>query len=315
MEEIDDEKKRKILYFLGRKYIEFPDDLFSLMTIMEYCEMDETEVKKICTALANEGLIQKGKEKEGHSYKIGINGLILLERYSSEISPRARVDVAKVKKIIKRGLNKMQIMNLELQSGVVEAGKKHNLRDGLYYVIVIDLAGSTSTASKMDGTAFNGWIKEFIKITKEALSAGNRNLSVFVKSVGDGALFLFRNFDDILDWKNKVDELCRHHNNICKKQGKPDFVQYHHKTIIHLGEVYFDRTNYDANAFGVHLAFKVEKKFEKGEMGITDTVKQIILQEINSGKFGIHNAGSYSFDENENAVIPLWKLTPLERDF
>jgi hypothetical protein len=311
MEGMDEEKKRKILYFLGRKYTESPDDLFSLLTIAENCEMDETEVKKICTNLVSEGLIQKGKDEDGHSYKIGINGLILLERYASEITPKARIDIDKVKKIVKRGLDKMQIMNLELQSGVVEVGKKHNLRDGLYYVVVIDLVGSTLTSSKMNGTAFNGWIKEFIKITREALSRGNRNLTVFVKSVGDGALFLFRNFEDILDWKNKVDELCSHHNNLCKRHGKPDFVQYHHKTIIHLGEVYFDRTNYDANAFGIHLAFKIEKKFGKDEIGITDTVKQTILQEINSGKFGIHNVGSYSFDENENTVIPLWKLTSL----
>ncbi len=138
---------------------------------------------------------------------------------------------------------------------------------------------------------------------------------MYVKSIGDGALFLFRNFDDILDWKNKVDESCKHYNDICRKEGKLDFHQYHHKTIIHLGEVYFDLENYDANAFGVNLVFKVEKKFGKDEIGITDAVKQIILQEINCGKFKVNNADSYSLDEKGDAIIPLWKLTPMRQGF
>jgi len=310
--EREEEQKRKVLRFLGERFTKTPDNIFSDKDIAKYCNADETEVKKLCHYLEGEGLIQNAKGGiKDPSYKITINGLILLESYSSGSTPGAGIGLSQFKEFVKHSLDKIQVTNVEVQAGVVEVGKKHNLRDGLFYAVLIDLAGSTIASSKMSGAEFSEWIKKFIRITKAAPDAKERNLAVFVKSMGDASLLLFRNFYDILDWKNKVDELCSHHNNSCKKEGKPDFYQYHYKTIIHITEVYFDRANSDTNAFGVHLVFKVEKKFGRGDIGITDAVKQIILQEINAGKFKINNVDSYSLDENGVYSIPLWKLSPM----
>jgi hypothetical protein len=303
--------KRKILRFLGDKFTESPDELFSDSTIAEDCDIDKTDVKHLCVALEKESSIQGAKRGVDNFYKITIDGLIQLENYLGLEANRAGVDLSQLKKIVKQGLDKIQMKNLEMQMGIVDAGKKHKLRDGLYYVVLIDLAGSTAVSSKMSGVAFTEWIKRFIHITKDTLNIKQRNLSVFIKSVGDGALFLFRNFEDILEWKTQVDEACRHHNETCRTVGKHDFHQYHHKTIIHLSEVYFDMENFDANAFGVNLVFKVEKKFGKDELGITDAVKHVILHEINAGKFKIDNAGNYSVDEIGDTEISLWKLTPI----
>jgi len=309
MKEINEEQKRKILRFLGDRFTESSDNFYSEKIIAQNCNIDESEVKKICLSLEREGLIQNwNRNTEDHSYKIKMDGLVLLETYLTSKPPEV-IALSKFKEITKLGLDKMQQLNTEVQTGVVEIGMKHNLRDGLYYVVLIDVSGSTTASSKMNGTEFHEWIRKFIRITKEALNTRKKNLCVFVKSIGDGALFLFRNFDDILEWKNNVDESCRRHNDICTKAGKLDFHQFHHKTIIHLGEVYFDRENYDANAFGINLVFKVEKKFGGDEIGITEAVKQIILPEINAGKFRINNVDSYSLDEKGDATIPLWKLT------
>ena len=308
MDGVNEEQKRKILRFLGDNFTESHDDFYSEKIIAQNCNIDETEVKKICLSLEKEGLIQNGKRSaEDHSYKIIMDGLVLLETYLTSRPPEA-IALSKLKEIAKLGLDKMQKMNTELQDGVVDIGKKHNLRNGLYYVVLIDLFGSTIASSKMNGAEFHEWVKKFIRITKEALNGRKKNLCVFVKSIGDGTLFLFRNFDDILVWKNNVDESCKRHNDICTKAGKLDFHQYHHKTIIHLAEIYFDKENYDANAFGINLVFKVEKKFGKDEIGITEGIKQIILPEINSGKFKISNADSYSLDEKGDVTVPLWKL-------
>lgn len=311
MEEGMEEQKRKILRFLGERFKESPDDIFSDKAIAKYCDVNETEVKKICYFLEEEGLIQNKRSSRNPSYKITTNGLILLESYSTGSTPGAGIALSQFKEFVKHTLDKIHVMDAEVQEGVIEVGKKHNLKDGLFYVALIDLAGSTIASSKMSGAEFNDWIKKFIGITRDALNIKKRNLGVFVKSIGDASLFLFRNFYDVLDWKNKVDELCSQHNEICKKEGKLHLYQYYHKTIIHLSEVYFDRTNSDTNAFGVHLVFKVEKRFGKNEIGITETVKQIILQEINAGKFRINNADSYSLDESGEYKIPLWKLTPM----
>jgi hypothetical protein len=164
----------------------------------------------------------------------------------------------------------------------------------------------------MSGTVFNQWIKNFLSITRDALNAKQRNLAVFVKFIGDGALFLFRNFDDILDWKNRVDESCSRHNDRCKKEGRLEFYKYHHKTVIHLSEVYFDQKDSEINAFGVNVVFKIEKKFARSEIGITDAVRQVIMQDINSGKFRIDITECYSIDEDAGSKIPLWKLVPVQ---
>jgi len=309
----NEEQKRKILRFLSEKYNESKNSFFSTDEVAQECTLDNTEVKRYCASLEEEGLIQRDDmDEKSKSYQVTLDGLILLESYSSSRSSGTGVGLSKFTESVKRGLDKIQMRNLELQAGVVEAGRKHKLMDGLYYVVLIDLSGSTIASSKMRGNTFSEWVKRFIQITKDAQNASKRNIAVHIKSIGDGSLFLFRNFDDILDWKNQVDKLCKHHNDLCKKEGKLDFHQYHHKTIIHLGEVYFDLENSDANAFGINVVFKIEKKFGKGEIGITDAVKQVLLQEINSGKFKIDSTSSYSLDETGDSIIPLWKLTVME---
>jgi predicted transcriptional regulator len=307
----DDAEKRMILRFLGDTFTNSPDNTTSYKVIAKNCGLEEGQAKSICLYLEGEGFIQNDKRSGDHSYKITTNGLILLEGYSTGTEGTA-TKLSQINKLIKSGLDRIKTTNAEVQTGIVDAGRKYHLRDGLFYIVLVDLAGSTLASSRMNSIAFNEWIKKFLQITKEALSSKTRNLAVYVKSVGDGALFLFRNFDDILEWKNKVDELCNMHNDKCRTEGKLDFYQYRHKTIIHLSDVYFDSTNSDVNAFGVNLIFKLEKKFGKDDIGITDAVKQIILQDINSGKFRINEIESYSLDEDGNYKIPLWKLIPIQ---
>lgn len=303
-----EEQKKIILRFMADRFLDFGDEYISHKEISENCDMDENDVKKICTNLEVEGFVQNSNV--GKSHKITTNGLILLESYSSGSGSGPKF--SQINDVVKRGLFKIKMSNPEVEAGVVEAGRKYHLRDGLFYVVLIDLAGSTLASSKMSSSVFNKWIKNFLSITKDSLNAKQRNLTVFVKFIGDGALFLFRNFDDILDWKNNVDDWCSRHNDRCKKEGKLDFYQYHHKTIIHLSEVYFDQKDSEVNAFGVNVVFKIEKKFARSEIGITDTVRQVIIQDINSGKFRIDNADCYSPDEDEGYKIPLWKLVHVQ---
>jgi predicted transcriptional regulator len=308
MNDTNEGRKRKILRYLGDKFAESNEGFFSEKLISSNCNIEETEVTRICSSLVKQRLLQSETNSKGKAYKIEMDGLVLLETLIPS-KPLESAAISKFKEITKKGLAQIQNRNAEIQDGVVEIGKKHKLHDGLYYLVLIDISGSTVASSKMKGSEFHEWIRKFMGMAKEALITRKRNLCVFVKSTGDGALFLFRNFDDILDWKKKVDESCRDHNDICMKVGRLDYHQYHYKTIIHLGEVFFDKENYDANAFGVNMVFKVEKKFGRDEIGITEAVKQIILPEINTGKFKVFNADNYVLDENEETSIPLWNLT------
>lgn len=304
-----EEERRKILQLLADNLAKNPDGFITDKAIAKNCGTNEATVKEICTGLKEGGLIQS-KTKEGQdSFRISTNGLIVLEGYSRASGEGNQV--SKINQAIKRGFGKLRISSEEIQADVIEIGRKYHLRDGLFYIVLIDLAGSTNASLKMEGVVFDEWIKRFLSITKEALNTKRRNLAVFVKSIGDGSLFLFRNFNDILEWKNRVDEFCVSHNTRCHNEGKLVFHHYHHKIIIHLSEVYFDEENSDINSFGVNLVFKIEKRFSKSEVGITDAVRHLIVQDINAGKFRIHDAESYSV-ENADYQIPLWKLVTIQ---
>ena len=305
---IQEEQKRKILRFLSDQYSKSNEAFSSCKIIAKNCGIEKDDIEKLCKLMIKEELIEPDPRNVNEYYKISIDGMILLESYSNSNAIGSGVTLSAFAGKVRQGLDKIQVRNQELEAGVVEVGKKHHLRDGLYYVVLIDISGSTVASSKMKGTIFYDWIKKFIQITKTALNVKQRNLAVYVKSIGDGVLFLFRNFEDILDWKNKVEQLCMEHNEFCKKEGKLDYYQYFYKIIIHTSEIYFDTANFDITAFGVNLVFKIEKSFSKNEIGITDAVRQIILQEINSGNFKVESAGEFTMGEKSDESVSLWKI-------
>jgi hypothetical protein len=184
--------------------------------------------------------------------------------------------------------------------------EKKKIRHGLYYIVFVDLNSSSIASSKIRPEENQKRIGRFIELTKEALSKKQRVYSVFIKGIGDGALFLFTNFEDIKDWANKTDELCDKYNQKCIIDNKPEIFQLYSKKIIHLGEVYFDN-QLDPIAFAINQLFKVEKEFKKVQLGITDVVKQVIIPRINSGEL--------KADKIKNVVLvgeseyrPIWNI-------
>ena len=213
-----------------------------------------------------------------------------------------------MKEMMVTSLGVFDNMKSILLSSLTEAGKKHHLSNGLYYIVLIDLSGSTVAAGKMSGIEYPKWIEGFENITKAALNFLPNNITVHIKTIGDGCLFLFGNFDDILSWRTRVQTLCLEYNQKCKSDLKPDFYLYYNKIIVHIGEVYFDESGKDTNSFAVNVVFKIEKEFLKNDLGITEAVKQVIVPEINSGRFGIEKGNDYTLEEAKIS-IPLWKLS------
>lgn len=216
-----------------------------------------------------------------------------------------------MKDMMKTSLLVFDEMKSMLLSSLTDAGKKYHLNNGLYYIVLIDLSGSTIAAGKMPSSEYSKWINGFIRIIKDALEFSHRNTAIYIKSIGDGSLFLFGNFDDILEWKTKVDSLCETYNQKCKSEQKSDLYLYYYKIIVHIGEVYFEEGENDTNSYAVNVVFKIEKQFLKNELGITEAVKQAIMPEINSGRFKIIKGNEYVLEE-ANVTIPLWKLVTTE---
>jgi len=166
---------------------------------------------------------------------------------------------------------------------VKKMGIERHLKPGLYYIVMIDLVGSSTASSQLAPEDNKKRIRQFITITKNALPKRPKNYLTFVKDIGDASLFLFSNFEDILKWAANVDTLCNDYNIKCIDKNKPDIFQMFSKKCVHLGEVLFSDDS-DPIALAINQISKIEKKFKKDQFGITDVVKQVILPRINSNQ-------------------------------
>lgn len=214
--------------------------------------------------------------------------------------------LSKKNKIIQSSLKIFEMMKSTFMPSLKIVAKRHNLKNGLYYIVLIDISGSSIASDQMYQSKYPGWINDFTRLTKKALDFSHRNDAAYGLSCGDGSLFLFRNFDDILEWRTNTTNLCTEHNKKCKS-GKIDVPEYHNKIIVHLGEVDFDKDDEDPKSFAVNIVFKIEKKFVKNDFGVTEAVKQAILPEIRSGRFGIKKGKKFVMDKKQ-IVVQLWKI-------
>jgi len=187
---------------------------------------------------------------------------------------------------------------------VKRMGRAKNLPAGLYYIVLIDLVGSSTASSKISPEDNKKRIKEYIKFTKQALPKKPNNFLTFVKSIGDASLFLFTNFKDILNWSVSIDSLCNDYNLKCMKKQKPDIFQMFSKKCIHLGEVLFDDDS-DPIALAINQIAKIEKEFKQDQLGITDVVKQVILPRINFGQLSAKKLKKIILN-GETISRPLW---------
>ena len=189
---------------------------------------------------------------------------------------------------------------------VKQMGRGQHLRPGLYYVVLIDLVGSSIASSKINPEENKKRIKQFIGFTKQALPLSSKNYLTFVKDIGDASLFLFSNFQDILQWATKTDLLCNEYNQKCIEKQKSEIYQMHSKKCIHLGEVFFDNDS-DPIALSINQISKIEKEFSKDQLGITDAVKQVILPRINSNQLRAKKLKKIILP-GENVARPLWVI-------
>jgi hypothetical protein len=84
------------------------------------------------------------------------------------------------------------------------------LANGIYYVVLADLVGSTNYMKKMGNDAGIARLNAFVGAAKQALTQSKpKNSGEFIKDNGDAVLFVFRHFPDIVQWRLEFDgSLC-----------------------------------------------------------------------------------------------------------
>ena len=133
------------------------------------------------------------------------------------------------------------------------------LRSGIYYLVLVDLVGSTKFAASKGNQASTARIEKFITASFQALNhADLKNIGLFVKEIGDAVLYVFSHFVDILSWLHYFHEYLR---------AAGDTDPYVIRTCIHVGEVSLDGVN--PLSLGVSQTFKMEKSVQGGDIVLT----------------------------------------------
>jgi len=168
------------------------------------------------------------------------------------------------------------------------------IRDGVYYLVLLDLVGSTKFSVENGNDATAKRIEYFVTSSFWALNESQKsNVGLFVKEIGDAVLYIFQHFPDILRWKGKLDELL----STSEKWGHPPIV---FRTCIHIGEVSLHGVN--PLSLAVSQTFKMEKSVSGGDVVLTDPAYHVAWPSIARAYHGFREYGSVDLDGFPKAV-------------
>jgi class 3 adenylate cyclase len=147
-----------------------------------------------------------------------------------------------------------------------------NIADGIYYIVLADLVGSTKFGAKMGNDALAARVHTFVEASKEALEHArmSSNSGHFLKSVGDGVLIAFNHFPDVVQWQMEFD-------------GALGLAAIRHEPIqaricVHAGEVRF--ADGDTSTLAINQVFKMEKKVGAGDLVLSDIAHKLALPSL-----------------------------------
>ncbi len=162
------------------------------------------------------------------------------------------------------------------------------IRDGVYYIVLVDLVGSTKFSVEHGNEATKKRIEYFVTASFSALNESKKsNVGLFVKEIGDAVLYIFQHFPDILRWKAHLDKWLSH----LSLSGAPPIEI---RTCIHIGEVSLHGVN--PLSLAVSQAFKMEKSVRGGDIVLTDPAYHIAWPSIARAYHGFRPYSTVELD-------------------
>jgi class 3 adenylate cyclase len=166
---------------------------------------------------------------------------------------------------------------------VFELQMQKVLRNGLYYVVLVDIEGSTKYAQEKGNIALADKIKYFVTSTFTALgNAKLENLALYIKEIGDAVLLIFAHFPDILRWNNSLLEWL---------SIRKDY-NFNIRTCINVGEVYLEGVY--PLSLAVSQTFKMEKLVKAGEIVLTEPAYLTAWPTLARAHYGFEFRGEYT---------------------
>lgn len=170
---------------------------------------------------------------------------------------------------------------------IMDLQKQGVIRNGLYYIVLVDLIGSTKYASKFGNAKLSKRIEYFVSSSFNAFNDANiKNSGLFIKEIGDAVLFIFQHFPDILRWNSSFNKWLL----IGNKFDEP----YAIRTCIHVGEVYLQGVN--PLSLAVSQTFKMEKSVKSARIILTEPAYVVAWPTIARAYHGFKEYGSVRLD-------------------
>jgi class 3 adenylate cyclase len=139
---------------------------------------------------------------------------------------------------------------------IIELQSQGLARSGLYYLVLVDLVGSTAYMAEHGNSAADQRIEHFVKSTLDAIGHIElTNTAIFIKEIGDAVLLIFQCFPDILKWQAEFEDYLA----LWSQRDAAERIEV--RTCVHIGDVILRGVN------PVALAVSQLFKFEKAVLG------------------------------------------------
>lgn len=170
---------------------------------------------------------------------------------------------------------------------VLELQQQGVIRNGLSYIVLVDLAASTKYLSEHGNVKAAHRVEHFVKSSFSALNQITiRNVALFIKEIGDAVLFVFQHFPDILRWKVAFDRWL--------SVWPQDDEVIRVRTCIHVGEVFLDGVN--PLSLAVSQTFKMEKAVQAGDIVLTNPAYLMAWPTVARAHHGFEEVGEVELD-------------------
>ena len=187
---------------------------------------------------------------------------------------------------------------------VIQLQSQGIIRNGIYYIVLVDLVGSTKYSAEKGNQQMGERIEYFVTHSFQALTESNiTNTAIFLKEIGDAVLFVFQHFPDILKWRDNFQKRL----DIMGKYTDPYIL----RTCIHIGEVSLNGVN--PISLAISQTFKMEKAVQANDIGLTEPAYHIAWPTINRAYKGFADYGTVELDGFKEPV-KLYKLNLHDAD-
>jgi class 3 adenylate cyclase len=179
---------------------------------------------------------------------------------------------------------------------VMELQNQGVLRPGLYYVVLVDLVGSTKYMTEHGNEEGAKRIEYFVRAAWASVSRVTlRNLAIPIKEIGDAVLLLFQTFPDVLDWQSEFEAELRAIAEITETPA----IEV--RTCVHVGDVLLEGVN--PIALAVSQLFKIEKQVKNGDIALTDAAYHAAWPTLGRAYHAFEDCGLVDLDGHPTKVM------------